>query len=118
MSNTIFCDIDGTLVHYNSDEIEKQLHPDTKLCLTPGTKEKLSTWIKNGDKIILTTGRKESVRKVTEKQLSDLSITYDQLIMGVVGKRYLINDRKEGNKGPSCTAITVDRNEGIGHLDI
>lgn len=115
---TIFCDIDGTLVYYDSSDIAKQLSPDNKLCLTPGTKEKLSEWIKSGYNIILTTGRRESARKVTEDQLRDLSITYNQLIMGVVGERYLINDRKLGNKDVACTAITVDRNNGIGHLNI
>lgn len=118
MSKTIFCDIDGTLVDYDSKDIAYQLHPSTKLMYTPGTKDKLSQWIKDGYKIILTTGRRESARKVTENQLRDLSITYDQLIMGVVGERYLINDRKPGNKGVACTAITVERNGGIGHLDI
>ena len=118
MSDTIFCDIDGTLVEYDSRDISKQLSPDNKLILTPGTKEKLSEWIKAGHTIILTTGRKESSRKVTEDQLRNVSITYDQLIMGINGKRYLINDRKTGNDGPACTAITVDRNKGIEHVNI
>lgn len=113
---TIFCDIDGTLVkHAPLYESSKENH---KMELLEGTIEKLAEWEMKGYRIILTTGRKESARKVTEKQLSEVGIFYDQLIMGIGGGiRYLINDRKSDGTG-AAHAISVDRNKGIKHLSI
>ena len=116
-SNTLFCDIDGTLVHHcKPTELQK---PDYKLVLLPGTLDKLLEWDKAGHTIVLTTGRKESLRKVTEKQLWEAGIIYDQLIMGVGGgKRYLINDRKPQGEDDYAIAINLKRNEGIQDLKI
>ena len=77
---TIFCDIDGTLVTHAKPTIAQL--PTHKLNLLEGTLEKLLEWDKLGYNIILTTGRKESLRKITEKQLEEAGIFYDQLIMG------------------------------------
>ena len=44
MSKTIFCDIDGTLVDYESRDPFHQMHPDTKLRILPGVKEQLMEW--------------------------------------------------------------------------
>ena len=90
-----------------------------KLVLLPGTVDKLLEWDKAGSTIILTTGRKESLRKVTEKQLWEAGIIYDQLIMGVGGgKRYIINDRKPQGDEDYAIAINLKRNEGIKELKI
>ena len=57
---TIFCDIDGTLVkHAHPDEAAK---PGFKMTLLPGTIEKLLEWERKGYTLILTTGRKKSMR--------------------------------------------------------
>lgn len=112
---TIFCDIDGTLVthvkpteqHYN------------KLKLLNGTVETILEWDKKGYNIILTTGRKESLRQITENQLSEAGIIYDQLIMGIGGgKRYLINDKKSYSDEDYAIAINLNRNQGIKNIDI
>jgi hypothetical protein len=110
--NTLFCDIDGTLVqHCKPTDLQK---PNHKLVLLPGTIDKLLEWDKAGSTIILTTGRKESLRKVTEKQLWEAGIIYDQLIMGVGGgKRFIINDRKPQGDEDYAIAINLKRNEGI-----
>ncbi len=113
---TIFCDIDGTLVKHESPSTSCK--PDHNLELLPGTLEKLMEWEKNGFKIILTTGRKESMRKVTEKQLSKAGIFYDLLIMGIGGgTRYLINDKKPDGE-IACFSFSPDRNTGIKDIEI
>ena len=113
---TIFCDIDGTLVHHQNPSITST---DThKMLLLPDTLEKLIEWEKKGYYIVLTTARKESMRKVTQKQLTEVGIFYDQLIMGISsGRRYLINDDKpDGTK--TSFAINLPRNKGLGDINI
>ena len=113
---TIFCDIDGTLVKYYS--LSESIKPDHKLELLPGTLEKIHEWESKGYRIILTTGRKECSRKILEKQLFEVGIFYDQLVMGIGGGiRFLINDRKPTGEQTSFS-ISLDRNEGIANLDI
>ena len=113
---TIFCDIDGTLVTHQPPHITSD--PNYKMQLLDGTLETLLAWDVKGYNIILTTGRKESLRKVTEMQLSAAGIFYDQLIMGIGGGyRYLINDSKP-NGDISAIAINIERNKGIQDIDI
>ena len=113
---TIFCDIDGTLVKHDPPSLTAK--PDYKMEVLEGTIEKLMEWDKKGYNIILTTGRKESLRKVTEQQLTEAGIFYNCLIMGIGGgARYLINDNKpEGTK--AAFAINPIRNVGIKDLDL
>ena len=113
---TIICDIDGTLVAHGSPS--KVATISHKMALLPGTLAKLEEWEVKGYKIILLTGRKESMRKVTETQLREVGIFYDQLIMGVGGGvRYLVNDYKpDGTE--AAFAINVERNKGIENLNI
>jgi len=113
---TIICDIDGTLVrHCDPHTVSKFTH---KMELLTGTVEKLLEWERKGYNIILLTGRKESMRKVTEQQLSEIGIFYDQLIMGVGGgTRYLINDFKPDGE-EAAFAINVERNVGIYNVKI
>ena len=113
---TIICDIDGTLIFHNSPD--KAAKPDTQVVLIEGTIAKLLEWDRKGYNIILLTGRKESLRGVTEKQLSQAGIFYDQLIMGVGGgPRYLINDTKPDG-AHSAFAYNVLRNKGIKDLEV
>ena len=64
---TIFCDLDGTLVEH-SNPIEVQ-NPNLVLRVLPGVHEKLTEWDTKGYHIVITTGRKESLRPKTEKEL-------------------------------------------------
>ena len=57
---TIFCDIDGTLVKHVSPFVATQ--PNFCMELLPGTLEKLEEWDRKGYNIILTTGRRESMK--------------------------------------------------------
>ena len=113
---TIFCDIDGTLWKHVGDVTKqtKQINYE----LLPNTIEAINKWDKYGYKIILTTGRKESLRKKTENELERLGIVYDQIIMGLGGGvRILINDRKPNGDKNTCYAINVVRNKGIPYYD-
>ena len=112
---TIICDIDGTLCIHQPPTINTI---PTQLILLPGTIETLCEWDSKGYNIILTTGRKESMRKSTEQQLANAGIFYDQLVMGIGGgDRVLINDNKpNGETAAAC--INLKRNEGISNLNI
>lgn len=115
-SKTIFCDIDGTLIkHYSPIETSK---PNFKAEILPGVLEKLKDWTLKNYKLILTTGRKESQREVTEIQLRELGITYDMLIMGIGrGSRVIINDRKPDGT-ITAESYCVIRDGGLESLDI
>ena len=113
---TIICDIDGTLVIHTPPAVATL--PSHKMTLLDDTISKISEWERKGYNIILLTGRKESMRKVTEKQLRKIGIFYDQLIMGVGGgARYLINDLKPDGK-ETAFAINLERNTGIKNINI
>jgi hypothetical protein len=113
---SIFCDLDGTLWEQGDPtEIAK---PGYQPKMIHGTVEKIREWDSKGYKIILTTGRKESLRDVTVKQLSFAGIVYDQLIMGIGGgSRFLINDLR-ANGDRSAFIYQPKRNEGIGNIEI
>jgi hypothetical protein len=113
---TLFLDIDGCLVFHNGN-LSSQLSSDA--VLLPGVKEKFAEWDVRGYKIILTTGRKESCRKSTEKQLNSLGLFWDQLVMGLSsGQRVIINDLKPNSLTPTAVAINIIRNVGFEKLDL
>ena len=105
---TIFCDIDGTLWNHVGGV------PDQATCksheLLPNTKEAIDRWDRLGYRIILTTGRKESLRPKTENELLRLGM-FDKLIMGLGGGAELINDRKPNGDKNTCYAVNVVRNK-------
>ena len=118
-TKTIFCDIDGTLVKFpDGPGGFKDLPKGRKaLEVLPGALDKLWEWETHGYRIILTTGRKESMRKVTEELLTEAGIFWDHMVMGLgPGKRYLINDINNGDH--TAFAINVERNHGIGSVDL
>lgn len=113
---TVFCDIDGTLLEHFPPG--KSFY-DFKPKVLPGTVDKLLEWDKKGYNIILTTGRKESMRKITVEQLESAGIFYDQLIMGIGGGvRVLFNDLKPGSDEETAVAINLKRDEGISKINI
>lgn len=116
MKKTLFLDIDGCLLKHKGN-LSTQILEDAELL--PGTIEKLNEWEASGHKIILTTGRKESMRKFTEDQMIRFGIFYDQLIMGCNrGERIVINDSKPNNDMVTCRAIEIKRNNGIGDIQL
>lgn len=114
---TIFLDIDGCLLEHPGGLSNIVLHHERQAVLI-GVRDKLDEWECAGYTIVLTTGRKESMRKLTEEQLNHKGLFFDQLVMGIGGgPRILINDQKKD--GPvMATAINVLRNEGIGSVKI
>jgi len=110
---TIICDIDGVIFLHNNNPSGEDLRTPVE------TSKKLIEWQKLGYNLILITGRRESMRKVTEEQLTHVGIAYDQLIMGLgPGPRYLINDMKTGSFVETAIAINLKRDEGISKVRI
>lgn len=115
MKKTIFLDIDGCIFKHRGN-MSTQFNDAV---LLPGALEKINEWDAAGYKIILTTGRKESMRKITEEQLTKNGIFYDQLIMGINrGERILINDKKPNSDIDTAIAINVIRNQGLNDVNI
>ena len=109
---TIFCDIDGCLIKHQ-DTYTKDAEA------IEGVVSKLKDWDRKGYNIILTTGRRESSRKITELQLSSAGIYYDQLIMGLgPWERIVINDLKPEVEKNTASAINLERNLGIKDLNL
>jgi mannose-6-phosphate isomerase len=112
---TVFCDIDGTLLNHSGDIIQNLSNQP----ILNNVLESIKAWDKNNYKIILTTGRKESTRSETEKQLLSAGIVYDQLIMGLPnGDRVLINDKKQNGIKNTAYAVNLVRNKGMEHVNL
>ena len=113
---TVFCDIDGCILKHHGDIAEIT----TGSCiLLPGVLETFKEWVFKGYTIILTTGRLESMREVTEQQLSDCGICYDQLVMGLPrGLRVVINDIKPNSSSPTASGINLERDKGMNDVNI
>jgi ribonucleotide monophosphatase NagD (HAD superfamily) len=113
---TIISDIDGVIFKHSGVITEQHLGAAT---LLPGVIEQWASWDRKGYKIVLVTGRRESVRKDTERQLSEAGIFYDQLVMGVSGGiRVLINDHKPNSTDNTAEAINLIRNKGMEGLNV
>lgn len=113
---TIFIDIDGTILYHFGD-ITKQILNPTKLL--KGVLDKFIEWDRLGYNIVLVTGRRESHREITEKQIKEAGLFYDQLIMGIGGgARVIINDLKPDSKEPTAIAISLERNEGLSGVEV
>ena len=88
-------------------------------CLLPGAIEKFEEWIRKGYHIILVTGRPESLRSITDKQLQNAGIIYHKLIMSLPrGSRVIINDLKPGSDNPTAECVNLVRDKGISNVDI
>ncbi len=113
---TVFIDIDGTVfAHQGRTTTINESSP----VVLPGVKDKFDEWDRLGYNIIITTGRRESFREVTERQLREAGLFYDQLVMGIGGgARVLINDMKPHSEEPTAVAITLPRDEGLGGVKI
>ena len=83
--------------------------------LLPGVFERMRLWESQGHKIVLMTGRRESVRERTESELRRLGIPFDVLLMGHADSgRILINDI--GSK-VKAHAVNVTRDAGWNDID-
>jgi phosphoglycolate phosphatase-like HAD superfamily hydrolase len=113
---TLILDIDGTLVEHVPPSVAQT--PQHTMRLLPNPRERLIEWDRKGYNIILLTGRRESLREETVRQLSEVGIFYDQLIMGVGGgPRILINDKKPTGEA-TAFHYNPERNVGVGDIQI
>jgi len=111
LPKTIICDIDGCILQHMGSLYKMQTDPPI---LLNGVKEKFDEWDKKAYKIVLLTGRKESMREITEKQLRSHGLFWDVLVMGATrGQRVLINDLKPSSDGPTACAVNLIRDEGL-----
>ena len=114
---TIFCDIDGCILPYSThyrDPVVRQEAIDGKVDALPGSVRKINAWFNQGYVIILVTARDQCDRFLTELQLTDIGLRYNQLVMGLGnGQRYLINDSNPHIDGTMAQAIEVSRNAGL-----
>ncbi len=113
---TIFLDIDGCIFKHRGSPSH---YSDSPPELLPGAKEKLDAWEAQGARIILTTGRKESMREQTVAELRAAGVNiYDMLIMGLGGgPRYVINDEKPDGR-PTAVAINICRDRGLADVEL
>lgn len=113
---TLIIDIDGTLIYHGGDLFAQTNNPPK---LLPGVMDKFNEWDKKGYRIILITGRRESMRKLTVDQLQSCGLFWDMLVMGVGGgPRVLINDLKPEGEDPTAIAINLVRNTGMADINI
>ena len=108
---TIICDIDGVIFMHHGDITQQHL---IKPVVLPGVIKTFQTWDLKGCALILITGRRESTRAHTERQLAEAGIIYDTLVMGVTGgRRVLINDGKADKTISTTYSLQVERNVGL-----
>jgi len=105
---TLFVDIDGTLVKNSS------AHFPPYIGNTPALEENVSILRKlystGKFQIILTTSRPEDFREATIKQMQELDLPFNHLIMGLLhAKRIVINDYSKSNPFKSCDSINLKR---------
>ena len=112
---TVIVDIDGTITKYMGGGHLAIMENDHEVL--PGVVDKMREWEAQGHRIILMTGRRESVRQRTEDELRRLGIPFDTLLMGHADSgRILINDI--GSRGNNkCHAIPVARDAGWEKVD-
>lgn len=117
---TIFCDLDGTLIpHRGSLAKCIQSANDEHQELLPNVDNWLQLVYAGGHKLIITTGRPEMLRAITEHQCKHAGIFFDQLIMDCTpGVRMVINDMKLDCKGQTVSALNLTRNEGFSNEDL
>ena len=113
---TVFCDLDGCIFKHHGD-IAAIL---TNTCeLLPGAREAFKKWEHKGYTIIITTGRPESLRYLTEQQMKEAGLYYHHLIMNLPrGQRVVINDIKPGRKGKTAACVNIERNKGMTDVNI
>lgn len=113
--STIVIDLDGTILKH-AHVFSDLMWGDPEL--NPGVRDKLNEWDSLGHTIILMTARKESARDMTERQLEDLGVMWDHLIMGVTsGKRFMINDKLDPNDDDRAIGINVITDMGFTNID-
>ena len=112
---TIICDIDGTIFKYVKNGHYDLVTTDPEIL--PNVLTKFKQWEEKGCRIVLITGRRESVRQVTENALRQAGIAFDILLMGYADTgRVLINDINWQGK-IKAHAVNIKRDEGFNNVN-
>ena len=107
--NTLFVDIDGTLVENTSYKFPPYIGNGKPLVKNIKWLRKL--YNEGKTQVVLTTSRPQEYMQETIIELFEKEIPYDKLIMGLYHcKRIIINDYANSNPYPSCNAINIERN--------
>jgi len=117
---TIFSDIDGTIWKHEYD-VRHSMNGTQRLL--PGVFDRFLEWHRQGFRIILTTGRPECLREETERQLRELGIFYNQIVMDCgPGPRILVNDMESNASAKQFVAkahaINLIRDNGMEDVKI
>lgn len=106
---TLFIDLDGTLLTNTSPTTKPLMGTGQPLHENISRLQKL--YSTGRVKIIITTARPVNYKLVTEYELRQHQIPYDELLMGLPhSERVIINDFADSNPYPSCSAINLKRN--------
>jgi len=110
----IFCDIDGTILkHQGTTNGVITKNPQ----LLDGVLERFDHWDERGYCIVLVTGRRESLREITENQLRSFGLFWDYLIMGLgPGDRLLVGDNTPEGRITNF-ALSLERDKGFNQKD-
>lgn len=113
---TVFCDIDGCIFKHHGDILAIINSPCE---LLPGVRDTFASWGRKGYTIVLTTGRPESLRDLTNQQIFKSGLYCHHLIMDLPrGPRVIINDVKPERGIETAACINLDRNKGMKNVDI
>jgi len=106
---TLFVDFDGIIV-YNAAAHFPPYYGETDIISE--NVEILKELRSSGKfEIVITTSRKEEYREITIKQLKQVGLTFDHLIMNLQhSRRIIINDYSISNPYKSCDSINLKRN--------
>lgn len=106
---TLFVDLDGVLLENTS--IYTAPFIGTGRGLFANIKLLKSLYATGRTRIIITTARPSSERRLTEYELREHGIPFDVLLMDLPhSQRIIINDYADSNPFPSCQAINIKRN--------
>lgn len=119
MRKTWFLDIDGCVFfHGGEDTTEIAINlMENKQKLLEGTREMVSKWREAGDKIVITTGRPESLKELTKQQLLAAGIVYDYILCGLNQERHLVNDINSQGQD-TAYAHNLIRNAGLKSINV
>jgi len=106
---TLFFDVDGVILHQREQFFDKEGSLGEVI---ESTRDAIFELWKMGYRIILTTGRPESHRKMLENHLVENNVFFTKLVLDCgSGSRYIINDMD--GETQKAFAVNVERNKGI-----
>ena len=106
---TIFCDIDGTVVIQPHGPEGFNLDAEATIFAV----ETVNKWKDEGHCVVFTTARDDIFWTETKEQLDKLGFKYDKLITGIgSGKRWVVNNTKSHTQD-TAGGIVVGKNLGM-----